>query len=168
MMTETRTEIQKNLYLGNLNALYQISTLPEKEQKKWCTVTILSKEELDSLPFAKPQYTFRGLIIRADDSPSVNLSEVFQQVADFIEFGLKNGKNVLVHCMMGISRSATCVIAYLMLKQGMTLKDALSFVRKRRNCVSPNPGFIKQLQNVGESKTPRSQALSRNWSFVPV
>jgi protein-tyrosine phosphatase len=36
---------------------------------------------------------------------------------------------VLVNCQMGMSRSSTCVLAYLMLRQNMTAVEALTEVR---------------------------------------
>lgn len=49
--------------------------------------------------------------------------------------------------MMGVSRSATCAIAFLMIKRGMTLTEALALVRSRRD-IHPNDGFIRQLQDL--------------------
>jgi len=56
----------------------------------------------------------------------------------------------LVHCQMGMSRSAACVIAFLM-KQAREAGDThtqvelytnmLNLVRSIRPCVAPNPGF---------------------------
>lgn len=42
------------------------------------------------------------------DMPQSKISIHFMEAADFIEKALNNGK-VLVHCMMGFSRSATIV-----------------------------------------------------------
>lgn len=61
----------------------------------------------------------------------------------YFVFRLLLGK-VFVHCMVGISRSATCVLAYLMIKKGMTAEDAIRTVRKNRY-VRPNDGFLQQL-----------------------
>ena len=147
-MTDTINKIQGNLFLGNINSLRWVASLPEKEQQEWCTVTVLSPEELSAIHFALPKNTHRGLIIKADDRPNVNLAQVFSKVASFCDECLKENKKVLVHCMMGISRSATCVIAYLMLKKGMNLRDAYNLVKNQRSCISPNPGFLTQLQNI--------------------
>jgi hypothetical protein len=42
-------------------------------------------------------------------------------------------------------RSATLVIAYVMLKLKLKLKETILYVKERRFIVSPNPGFMKQL-----------------------
>lgn len=52
---------------------------------------------------------------------------------------------VLVHCVMGRSRSATLVLAYLMMKHSLSVVDAIEQVRQRR-CILPNHGFLKQLR----------------------
>ena len=49
-----------------------------------------------------------------------------------------------MNCEMGVSRSSTCVLAYLMLRHKMTATQALNRVRKHRP-VRPNPGFLAQL-----------------------
>ncbi|KAF9784945.1 protein-tyrosine phosphatase-like protein [Thelephora terrestris] len=50
-----------------------------------------------------------------------------------------------VHCVMGISRSATVVCAYLIAEKGMTAPAAIDFVRGKRPVVCPNVGFQRQL-----------------------
>jgi protein-tyrosine phosphatase len=54
---------------------------------------------------------------------------------------------VLVHCYAGISRSATIVIAYIMMSQKLCYEDALEFVRSKRSFICPNDGFQSQLMN---------------------
>lgn len=55
---------------------------------------------------------------------------------------------------MGKSRSATCVIAYLMQKHNISVSEALAHVRQARSIVEPNPGFMKQLDLYAEMQTP--------------
>ena len=56
------------------------------------------------------------------------------------------GGHILVHCKMGISRSASTVCAYLMKSLNWSLEQALAHVKKRRPIANPNDGFIEQLK----------------------
>jgi dual specificity MAP kinase phosphatase len=47
---------------------------------------------------------------------------------------------------MGISRSTTVVMAYLIATTKMTPREALATVRSKRTIVCPNRGFMSQLQ----------------------
>lgn len=69
----------------------------------------------------------------------------FEPIAAFIDRGRASG-GVLVHCYAGVSRSATLVAAYLILRRGMTLQEALDTLRAARPTVQPNPGFLAQLR----------------------
>ena len=51
----------------------------------------------------------------------------------------------LVHCMAGVSRSASICIAYLMRFCDMSLREAFYFLRDKRCVVRPNVGFWRQL-----------------------
>uniref|UniRef100_A0A4X2L8W4 Dual specificity protein phosphatase n=2 Tax=Vombatus ursinus TaxID=29139 RepID=A0A4X2L8W4_VOMUR len=83
--------------------------------------------------------------VPAHDLPDFNISAYFSSAADFIHNALLTpGAKVLVHCVVGISRSATLVLAYLMLRQGLTLRQAVNSVKQRR-WIFPNSGFLKQL-----------------------
>lgn len=52
--------------------------------------------------------------------------------------------------MMGVSRSAILVAAYLMIFQHMTIMEALTSMRKKRP-INPNEGFLKQLRELNEN-----------------
>jgi hypothetical protein len=78
------------------------------------------------------------------DLPVTNISAHFAETADFIENGVKSGGKVLVHCVMGMSRSSTCVLSYLMIKEGFTATEAVRRVRLHRD-IRPNDGFLHQL-----------------------
>ncbi|XP_076355040.1 dual specificity protein phosphatase 3-like isoform X2 [Tachypleus tridentatus] len=82
--------------------------------------------------------------VEAIDMSSFNLEPYFQEAADFIEKGLDSGGKVLVHCRQGISRSATLVLAFLMIKRHLTAQEAMRTVRSKREII-PNDGFLKQL-----------------------
>ena len=47
---------------------------------------------------------------------------------------------------MGISRSASVVIAYAMKAFGMSLDEAVAEVKRKRSCIKPNKSFVVQLK----------------------
>lgn len=81
------------------------------------------------------------------DAPSTNISRYFYVAAKFIESAINSGGKVLVHCVVGVSRSATCVLAYLMICRKMTAVEAIRTVRMRRD-IHPNDGFLQQLADL--------------------
>ncbi|TDH13359.1 hypothetical protein EPR50_G00056810 [Perca flavescens] len=82
--------------------------------------------------------------VEAHDSCSFDMSVNFLPAAEFIHRALSRGGKVLVHCHVGVSRSATLVLAYLMLKQNLTLVEAICAVKDNRGVI-PNRGFLRQL-----------------------
>lgn len=84
----------------------------------------------------------------AEDTTTFDLSQYFYSASAFIEKTLSEPQNVLlVHCVMGRSRSATLFLAYLMICRNMTVVDAVETVKKRRRII-PNWGFLKQLREL--------------------
>ena len=70
------------------------------------------------------------------DRPNESLNKYFDFVADKInEVAAKSGI-CLVHCVAGISRSASMILVYLMKYQKMSLKDAHILVKSKRPFVS--------------------------------
>uniref|UniRef100_A0AC11BFG8 Dual specificity phosphatase 26 n=1 Tax=Ovis aries TaxID=9940 RepID=A0AC11BFG8_SHEEP len=87
----------------------------------------------------------RYLGVEAHDSPAFDMSVHFQAAADFIHRALSQpGGRILVHCAVGVSRSATLVLAYLMLYHRLTLVEAIKKVKDHRGII-PNRGFLRQL-----------------------
>ncbi|KAF9221471.1 phosphatases II [Gyrodon lividus] len=81
------------------------------------------------------------------DQTDVDISQWFDKVVKFIQDALDTDEKhkVLVHCLQGISRSATLVCAYLVATTTMRALDALAHVQAKRGIVAPNLGFRRQL-----------------------
>jgi len=85
------------------------------------------------------------LKITVNDSEYEDLLIHLPKACQFIQKALDEGGRILVHCVMGVSRSATVLSAFLMQSKHITASQALEFIRTRRPCIQPNYGFIKQL-----------------------
>ncbi|XP_078089089.1 serine/threonine/tyrosine-interacting-like protein 2 [Mustelus asterias] len=89
--------------------------------------------------------------IEADDFPDFDLSKHFRKAAEFMDEALLTYRGkVLVCSVMGVSRSAALVAAYLMIFHHMTIMEALMTLRKKRP-IFPNEGFLMQLRQLNEN-----------------
>ncbi|KAK3511301.1 hypothetical protein QTP70_034962 [Hemibagrus guttatus] len=89
--------------------------------------------------------------IEVDDFSDSDISSHLRACAEFLDEALLTHRGkVLVDSMMGISRSAVIVAAYLMIFHNMTIMEALLEIRKKR-AISPNEGFLKQLRELNET-----------------
>jgi len=84
--------------------------------------------------------------VAVDDTATTNIAEHFVPTANFIDSALGKGLGVLVHCQAGVSRSTTLVAAYLMIKLGLNVEQAVEKVRTVRPQVEPTQFFLLQLE----------------------
>ena len=80
------------------------------------------------------------------DDEKTNLLKYWDNTYKYISQAKNSGSNVLVHCKMGISRSASVVIAYAMKAYGWSFTKAIDHVKNNRNCIKPNKNFLNQLE----------------------
>lgn len=79
------------------------------------------------------------------DVHTAKISKHFDESADYIAEVLdKQDGKILVHCFMGMSRSASLIIAYLIKYRKLTLEQSIRLLSKHR-FIWPNDGFIEQL-----------------------
>lgn len=103
--------------------------------------------------FPSPRWHTQHVRVPVNDVAGADLSCHFDRVADTIESNSMAGKKTLVHCMAGVSRSASLCIAYLMKYHRMSLRSAHAHVKSRRPIIRPNPGFWEQLIDYEEHLT---------------
>ncbi|CAG2100477.1 unnamed protein product [Medioppia subpectinata] len=84
--------------------------------------------------------------IAAEDNSSQDLLSHFNRAYDTIEGCRRLGCSILVHCRVGVSRSATIIIGYIMRKRRQPLYLALEWVKTRRPIIHPNREFKSQLR----------------------
>lgn len=96
-------------------------------------------------PFAKsPDVTYKFVDIL--DLEESDLEKYLHECLHFIDACVGYNANILVHCNAGVSRSASVVIAYLIIKHNLLFDDAYALVKQARASIKPNKGFMKQLQ----------------------
>lgn len=80
-----------------------------------------------------------------DEDEAEKMIPILHEGTDFIHAALTSGGVVLVHCAAGASRSATIVLAYLLIHAGYTLFNAFDLLHSRRRATWPNDGFMASL-----------------------
>ncbi|KDQ61300.1 hypothetical protein JAAARDRAFT_55974 [Jaapia argillacea MUCL 33604] len=90
--------------------------------------------------------------IPLEDSPFSELAAHLPTSTQFLRDALRDpNSKVLVHCLQGVSRSASVVAAYLMATYGWTPAQAVGYIKSKRSVAEPNFGFISQLQEYADS-----------------
>ncbi|KAI0306086.1 protein-tyrosine phosphatase-like protein [Multifurca ochricompacta] len=118
-------------------------------------------------------HLLRTLHIPLSDSSDQDILIHLPATTSFIRDALAESPDsrVLVHCLMGISRSATVVCAYLVATMELTPHEALAAVRAKRGIVSPNMGFLRQLEDyarqVGHTPTRPGRTRVRRTRQMP-
>jgi hypothetical protein len=83
--------------------------------------------------------------VELDDSEEEDITRLLADAARFIHDARDARRPVVVHCAMGVSRSVSVVVGYLMIHDGMSVEAAANHVRRARAVAAPNNGFIRQL-----------------------
>ena len=132
----------KQKHLQELKAAgitHVVSCLPEKERPR---VKFLGDN-------------FAHLFLAVHDGMREDIAGTFSEFFDFAAAVTRSPKaKMLVHCEVGVSRSATLVIALLMKNEAISFMDAVSRVREKRGQVLPNIGFASQLQQFEHELQP--------------
>jgi len=139
------TEILPNLYISDINVAECYTTL----SSLGITHVLSAMSGAVHIPNALP---IRKLQVPLLDTPFAELAAFLPSTTDFLTDALrdKNAK-VLVHCVKGVSRSASVISAYLIARYGWTTDQAVNYIRSKRLNAQPNRGFISQLDEYARS-----------------
>jgi len=131
--------IDNKLYLGNILSARSSRSLTERR------ITHIISVCPDPIPAELPESGITHMRISVEDVDYADLLSHLPAACRFIDQAIRDGGTVLVHCVQGLSRSATVVAAYLMHSRQINATQALEIVRRAREQIWPNPGFQEQL-----------------------
>lgn len=156
--------ISDKLYLGNGEHSRDLKVLQNLGITHIVNATLKFKNEFES--FGEIKY----LQLAVDDNEQETFEPFWDKIMEFMKCidddykeekeekdntsddenddkkKVKGPNRILIHCEMGISRSATITIAYLMNKRRLSLYDAYFYVLDRRKLIRPNASFLSQLE----------------------
>uniref|UniRef100_A0A1Q3EZW5 protein-serine/threonine phosphatase n=2 Tax=Culex tarsalis TaxID=7177 RepID=A0A1Q3EZW5_CULTA len=132
------TEIFDHVYLGSE---WNASNLEELQRNGVRHILNVTREIDNFFPGM-----FDYFNVRVYDDEKTDLLKHWDNTFKYISRAKMEGSKVLVHCKMGISRSASVVIAYAMKANNWDFDQALRHVKLKRTCIKPNKNFIAQLE----------------------
>ncbi|XP_072387537.1 protein phosphatase Slingshot isoform X2 [Diabrotica undecimpunctata] len=132
------TEIFDHVYLGSE---WNASNYEELQRNGVGHILNVTREIDNFFPG-----TFDYLNVRVYDDEKTDLLKHWDDTYKYITKVRDQGSKVLVHCKMGVSRSASVVIAYAMKAYNWDFDTALKHVKHKRSCIKPNTSFLLQLE----------------------
>ncbi|XP_027125507.1 dual specificity protein phosphatase PHS1 [Coffea eugenioides] len=139
--TEKPSPISGSLYIGGALAARSLYTL---QHLGITHILCLCANEIGQSDSQFPEL-FEYKNFSVCDNEDTLISDIFKEAHDFIDHVEQTGGKVLVHCFEGKSRSATLVLAYLMLRKNYTLLEAWNALKRVHRRAQPNDGFAKVL-----------------------
>ncbi|KAL8456827.1 hypothetical protein ACS0TY_034897 [Phlomoides rotata] len=145
--TEKPSPISGSLFIGGALAARSVYTL----QLLGVThILCLCSNEIGQADSQFPELFEYKNFSQICDNEDANISDIFLEAHDFIDHVEQSGGKVLVHCFEGKSRSATLILAYLMLRKKYTLLQAWNALKRAHRRAQPNDGFARILQDLDQ------------------
>jgi protein-tyrosine phosphatase len=145
--------INNGIFIGNIQSIVGNPATKERdildERNIHVVISALTEEEYEDYMLTKedlPEIEWHRFVV--DDEAVEPISQYFYRVHDIISNSVAENKNVIVHCAAGMSRSATLVIAYLMIENKWYFEAAYDYVKRKRPIIEPNIGFVRQLKDL--------------------
>ncbi|KAL6937328.1 tyrosine protein phosphatase yvh1 [Hanseniaspora osmophila] len=134
------TPLMAQYNITHILSVLKFNVIPEYLVRKSYTmknVPIDDDETTDILQYINECNTFIDRCLFPDEI------EYDPKKVDFKK--IKQKSAIFIHCQAGVSRSVTIVVAYLMYRFGLSLKQALYAVKRKRSSAQPNESFMRQL-----------------------
>jgi protein-tyrosine phosphatase len=135
------------LFVGNLEGARSVALL--RKHQIGSVLSVLHSDISD----VSAQLRAEGIRHRAVDLPDrrdADVRALFEPLHQHLREELRTC-SVLVHCVVGVSRSATIALAFMMIERRVDYATALSEMRRKKEDLMPNVGFINALLELEEA-----------------
>jgi len=122
-------QVEKNLAISPIPRREDIGSLREF----FDSLLLLVMDFEVPYPLEELTDGFNVLHVPIPDFSAPSLEELIA-ILRWIEGEVQSGRRVLVVCAGGCGRSGTIAVAWLMFSRGLTLREALARVRRKRHC----------------------------------
>lgn len=117
--------IQDNIYIGNNQCCHVMLDVLLKKEDIYADLSL--EEDVIDQPVGVSAFLWLPVVDHTPPSKEQILIGV-----EFIQSIVSNNKKIYVHCKNGHGRAPTVVIAYYIIKKGMTFEEAFSIVIGQR------------------------------------
>jgi protein-tyrosine phosphatase len=88
-----------------------------------------------------------------------NIKPHIPHILEYINNALQKNGNVLVHCALGINRSAAAIVSYLCHRNQTSSSAALEFLKEKKRDVKPSALFLKQIDQLFHREEEKEDPL---------
>jgi hypothetical protein len=148
-MEDNYNKITNNIWLGNKYAALDSKFIKKNNIKRIINITpnILNynfpnvkylRIPIETIKLKNKENKFKHIIINTKSFNKYNIMIYY-----FIEEGLKNKENILIHCKKGHTRSAISLLYYLINKcKNITQKQIIKYIQNKRDNTFKNYTYI--------------------------
>ena len=133
------THVINNIYIGSSYDAANKSILDKYNIKYIINVTV----EINNYFPEHITYVNYKIYDNNRDSIKVFLEDSYKKIKAMEKV---NNGNILIHCFMGASRSATIVAYYLMRENNLSALEAIEFLKEKRYLVNPTNKLFNELK----------------------
>ena len=140
-LTYESTHIIDNIYLGNAyNASHYYNLV-----KNNIGLIINVTDEICNYYSDLDEFEYYNINIKDNNNNHIlpYINDVLIKINNYNE--INPGKNILIHCYMGSSRSASLTLAYLLKFHNMSIENGIKFIKDKRSLVNLNTTFLLDL-----------------------
>lgn len=90
-------------------------------------------------------YKMKHMYLNILDTYDENILNHIEKAHEFIDNTINENKNILIHCMAGISRCSSIILSYVSRKNKKGINHNFSILKSRYPFAHPNDNFYRQL-----------------------